>query len=1296
MIISITRYHRQLLFGILGFLFFGALLNAAHADVPLWDKTWTSASAGNRITYDIASDSVGNTYTIEFNGILFKQGPGSTDTNPLWEKFIGPQTKSLWMNSTQTNVYVLKQGSAFTLWIYIFDTSGNLIDGHMFINGDAFTVYPITILNSAIRDAAGSYYLVGEGSGEVSGWVVAKYPWNGGNYLWVDDDAAAGGQAVDAAVDSAGNIYVVGTDSTWCNLRIKKYTSSGTITANKTYMRSEFAPMSGETCFLYTSTFQGWMDIEIAPSGKIFVNVTGDGTASHRVATIQFDANLNYITHTVLADGTNALDSARRMRIDSSDVIYIGGMSSDSAGNGKSFLAKLNGAAAGLPLLEPMTFTSVTAVGFFGGGGIALGETSTVRYQATQVWNTSAARKDYRMIKYGLNTVPTASNQSVSTPYQTPKAIVVSGADANGCVQSFTFSVAGQPANGLVSPTSGTASCSGGNLSASVTYTPHLEFSGNNSFTFKFNDSIADSNTATISVTVNAVLPTVTSPTATSITTTSAILGANVTSNGGAALTARGTCWGTSSNPTTNCLAEGGTATGIFSHNRAGLPSATTIYYRGHATNAVGTAYSPDSSFVTNSNDTTAPVTSASGTAPPGGSSYSFGSWINQDIGVTLSCADTGGSGCASGYPRYCTDISNVCSPAAVYSSRIDVSTLGTSYTRFFSKDNVGNTETTQSRTLRIDKTISTDPSNLTASAASCSQINLSWTGSTDSGGSGLKEYIIYNASNGAEIARTTSTSYSHTGRSASTAYSYYVKAADNAGNVSGASNIASAATPACGGLSVNPPNGPTEGNTAVTITGTGFSNGTVGLWHMDEGSDTSAADSSGKNNNGTLQNGSTWTSGQFSGAVSLDGANDIINVPANATLNPSGDITITGWFKPAALFNSLSNPTQVLIAKYGVSNGNDNNLLIALVGQDYNKPAAGVPKGTLLFKIENGGGLFACYTTTSQSSWNANQWYHFTAVLSSSNSINKIYINGADATGLRYDTCNNAKNTAYNGDYTIGGGVGDSVQFSGARYFNGTMDEVRIYKRALSQDEISSLITNKEYRTSILPKFDTLDATSVVFKNSTELSALTPAHGAGQVGVSVTNFDGASASCASCYRYDEPAPPPQCSDGIDNDSDGKIDFGAGPGNDSGCTDSSDDSEGSNNVMLSANPILLTATVIGQSSALATSSATFITVTPQAGLPAGTQVTLILDKLSSHAVAQNLVSRFIRLGTIIPEVTLTFTNPLAPQSVVFRLGVPHNTALGTYEPIVIRAKNTDKTTNVKIRAQDPAGNTGER
>ena len=101
--------------------------------------------------------------------------------------------------------------------------------------------------------------------------------------------------------------------------------------------------------------------------------------------------------------------------------------------------------------------------------------------------------------------------------------------------------------------------------------------------------------------------PTLASPTATAIGSTTATLGANVTSNGGAAITARGTVWGTTANPTGNAVAEGGTATGIFTHARTGLTAGTKIYYRGYATNSAGTGYSPDGSFYTE------PSTQASG-----------------------------------------------------------------------------------------------------------------------------------------------------------------------------------------------------------------------------------------------------------------------------------------------------------------------------------------------------------------------------------------------------------------------------------------------------------------------------------------------------------------------------------------------------------------------------------------------------------------------------------------------------------------------------------------------------------
>ena len=91
-------------------------------------------------------------------------------------------------------------------------------------------------------------------------------------------------------------------------------------------------------------------------------------------------------------------------------------------------------------------------------------------------------------------------------------------------------------------------------------------------------------------------------------------------------------------------------------------------------------------------------------------------------------------------------------------------------------------------------------PSNLTATAASCSQINLSWTASTGT----VTGYYVYR--NSTKIATVSTTSYSDTGLSASTEYSYYVVAYNSNGN-SGNSNTAKATTPACGTVPGAPSN---------------------------------------------------------------------------------------------------------------------------------------------------------------------------------------------------------------------------------------------------------------------------------------------------------------------------------------------------------------------------------------------------------------------------------------------------------------------------------------------------------
>jgi len=103
------------------------------------------------------------------------------------------------------------------------------------------------------------------------------------------------------------------------------------------------------------------------------------------------------------------------------------------------------------------------------------------------------------------------------------------------------------------------------------------------------------------------------------------------------------------------------------------------------------------------------------------------------------------------------------------------------------------------------DTTAPTTPASLAASVASASQINLSWTASTDAGGSGLAGYRIERCqgsgcTNFAQIATSTTNSFSNTGLTAATSYSYRVRAYDGAGNNSAYSNTASGTTSSTGG----------------------------------------------------------------------------------------------------------------------------------------------------------------------------------------------------------------------------------------------------------------------------------------------------------------------------------------------------------------------------------------------------------------------------------------------------------------------------------------------------------------
>lgn len=95
-------------------------------------------------------------------------------------------------------------------------------------------------------------------------------------------------------------------------------------------------------------------------------------------------------------------------------------------------------------------------------------------------------------------------------------------------------------------------------------------------------------------------LPYITTATAFNISDTRAYLGGNVTSENGAAVTAKGVCWSLSPNPSLeDFILEGGSGSGGYISVLSGLSENTEYFYKSYATNKAGTSYGEEYSFTT-------------------------------------------------------------------------------------------------------------------------------------------------------------------------------------------------------------------------------------------------------------------------------------------------------------------------------------------------------------------------------------------------------------------------------------------------------------------------------------------------------------------------------------------------------------------------------------------------------------------------------------------------------------------------------------------------------------------------
>lgn len=187
--------------------------------------------------------------------------------------------------------------------------------------------------------------------------------------------------------------------------------------------------------------------------------------------------------------------------------------------------------------------------------------------------------------------------------------------------------------------------------------------------------------------TLTSVLPVLTTTVISDITVSSATSGGNITFDGGSAVTARGICWSTTSNPTIALSTKtlNGEGTGIFTSNISNLITGTTYYLRAYATNKAGTGYSTQTTFRTQSIPilTTTTVPSITGTT------LTTGGNITNDGGALVTVRGVCWSTTAN--PNITDNKTSNGAGTGVFTSSITGLTIGnTYYVRAYATNAVG------------------------------------------------------------------------------------------------------------------------------------------------------------------------------------------------------------------------------------------------------------------------------------------------------------------------------------------------------------------------------------------------------------------------------------------------------------------------------------------------------------------------------------------------------------------------------------------------------------------------------
>jgi fibronectin type 3 domain-containing protein len=306
----------------------------------------------------------------------------------------------------------------------------------------------------------------------------------------------------------------------------------------------------------------------------------------------------------------------------------------------------------------------------------------------------------------------------------------------------------------------------------------------------------------------------------------------------------------------------------------------------------------------------------------------------------------------------------------------------------------------------------------------------------------------------------------------------------DTTGSSNGSHTLSAIARDAAG-------NKTTAANVAVTVQNTG-SLGLVGAWAFDEGTGTTTADQSGKQNTGTVSNTVWVTDGKFNDALSFNGSSSWVSVADSSSLDLTSAMTLEAWVKPTTTSGWR---TAVVKERSG-----------GLVYGMYASTNTGVPEA----EVDIGG---TTRSIVGPSALPTGSWSHLAATYDGTTL--RLYVNGAQVAQLAVSGSIQTSTSALR---MGGNGVwGERL--------SGVIDEVRVYNRALSatqiQADMAKSITPDTTPPAVVSRSPLPGAAGVNVGSSVRVGFSEPMDAASLSGSSLLVRDGSGAAVAGAVSYE-------------------------------------------------------------------------------------------------------------------------------------------------------------------------------